>query len=213
MFSNHQPVIGEWARSDPRNFALTAAFVVCTIRVPLERAIIEYQAYRDHGDVAALWGWKLEAVQDMEENAAARLHALERSRMGRSGDADAMLSRIVSWTGLAFAKGGFLLQLAYGISGCIDSHNEKRLGVDLRGEGLTSSPKRAPTRTRKAKQYNALVRDAGGTERLWDDWCNSIAERRRDVWRDGFEVSRHHALAVMPAGELDSGHTGSDIPF
>jgi hypothetical protein len=213
MFANHQPIIGEWARAEPRNFALTATFVICTIRVPLERAIMEYHAYRDHGDVAALWGWKLQAVRDMEENATQRLTALHKRHLGRPGDDDAMLALIVSWLGVSYAKGGFLLQLTHGLSGCIDSHNERRLGVNLRAEGLTASPKRPPTRTRKARRYNHLVRSAGGTEKLWDDWCNGIAANRPDVWSDGFEVSRNHALAVLPSGELDTSHVGSDIPF
>lgn len=213
MFSNHQPIISEWARADARNFALTATFVICTIRVPLERAINHYRAYRDHGDVAGLWGWKLEAVQAMEANASERLHRLDRSHLRRPGDADAMLARVVSWLGVGYAKGGFLLQLTHGLSGCIDSHNERRLGVDMRAEGLTSSPKTAPVRTRKAKRYNALVDAAGGTEKLWDDWCNGIAKTRPEIWTDGFEVSRHHALAILPPGELDTSYVGDDIPF
>lgn len=213
MYENHQPLIGEWARKSPENFASVATFVVCTIRTPLERAILEYRAYRDHGDVAGLWSWKLAAVQEMEAHAAERLAKLQSLRLGRPGDRDAMLAYVASWTGFSFVKGGFLLQLTFGLSGCIDSHNEARLGVSMRREGLAHGALKPRTRARKAKRYHALVDAAGGTERLWNDWCNAIAEKRPDVWADGFEVSRYHALSVLPAGEIDAGHYGTDIPF
>lgn len=212
MFENHQPIIAEWSKRNPQNFAHLATFVICTIRTPLERAILEYRNYRDHGDVSGLWGWKLEAVQEMEAHAAERLDKLEKLRLGRSADRDAMLSEVTRWTGLAFVKGGFLLQLAFGLSGCIDIHNERRLGVDLRRDGFLSVPQKPCGRTKRARGYHALVDAAGGTEALWDDWCRGIAEARPDIWTDAFEVSRNHALAVLPAGE-GSGFVGSDIPL
>ena len=213
MFQNHQPEIGAWARRHPQNFAATGAFVICTIRVPLERAILEYRAYRDHGDVAGLWGWKLAAVQELEANAAERLARLESLRLGRAEDRNAMLAEVASWTGFGFVKGGFLLQLAFGMSGCIDSQNERRLGVDMRAEGFAHGPRTARKRHQKARRYHKLVDNAGGTEKLWDDWCRHIAEARPDVWSDAYEVSRHHALSVLPPGELNNGFVGEDIPL
>jgi len=212
MFENHQPIIAEWSRRNPQNFACLGTFVICTIRTPLERAILEYRNYRDHGDVSGLWSWKLEAVQELENHAAARLDKLERLRMGRRADRDAMLAEVTRWTGFAYVKGGFLLQLAYGLSGCIDAHNERRLGVDMRRDGYLSIPKAPHGRTKRARAYHGLVDAAGGTDQLWDDWCRGIAEARPDIWSDAFEVSRNHALAVLPAGEAD-GFVGTDIPL
>jgi len=213
MFTNHQPYIGEWARGDAANFAAVGTFVICTIRTPLERAILDYRAYRDHGDVSALWGWKLSAVQELEDHAALRLERLEALRMGRSEDRNAMLGEIVGWSGFSYVKGGFLLQLAYGMSGCIDSHNEKRLGMNMRKAGFGHGPKTPKHKQRMVRRYHELVDHMGGTEVLWDDWCRSIANKRPDAWADAFEVSRHHALGVLPPGELEGGHVGADIPF
>jgi len=213
MFYNHQPAVGEWARQDPANFAAVGAFVICTIKTPLERAILDYRAYQDHGDHAALWGWKLSAVQELEDHAAERLAQLEALQLGRPGDRDAMLGVVLSWTGFSYVKGGFLLQLAYGMSGCIDSHNEKRLGMNMRQAGFAHGPKTPKHKQRMVRRYHALVDQMGGSEVLWDDWCEFIARKRPDIWRDAFEVSRNHALGILPAGQLGDGYVGSDIPF
>ena len=213
MFRNHQPIIGDWAQNNPRALALVGAFVIFTIKTPLERAIVDYHAYRDHGDTSALWSWKLEAVQEFERNAAQRHTALCERRLGRPGDRDALLATVALWRGFSFVKGGFLLQLVFGVSGCIDTHHERRLGVSIRHLGLSAPGRTAPTRTRKARAYHRLVDHAGGTEQLWNDWCRYVARERGSVWTDAHEVSRHHALSLLPPGEIGSGYVNGDIPF
>lgn len=221
MFVNHQPFISSWARQSPENFAKVCKFVIFTIRVPLERALIQFNAYENHGDISGLWGWKLQAVQEIEDHATERLARLESLRLGRPADRDAMLMEICKWTGFSVVKGGFVLQLVYGMSGCIDSRNEARLGVDLRSEGLAHIAVTRPKALgRKVRRYHQLIDAAGGTERLWDEWCETIAESRPDVWKDAFEVSYHHALAIKPVTPTrpqiprpSQGEPDTDIPF
>ena len=201
MFRDHQPIAARWA-SSPQGFLEAGAFVLCTIRVPLERACSDFQAWRDHGDHAPFWGWKAEALGELERNASerkARLDALYPDR-------DAMLQEVCSWRGFGLAKGGFLLQIAYGLSGCLDTHNLKVLGFNSETFRISNKTWRAVPRI--IERYHAAVDAAGGSEALWDTWCDGVAAMRPDVWSSGDAVSRAHALAI--AGE-DGEPT--DCPF
>lgn len=92
--------------------------------------------------------------------------------------------------GIGVVKGGFILQCAFGVSGCIDSVNVKRLGINP--NLVRSRKKLSPeAQTRRVRGYLALIERCGGTARLWDDWCVAIAER--DARFQGAEdVSRRH---------------------
>jgi hypothetical protein len=206
VFNNHQPLIGSWARQSPRNFANVGLFVQLTIRVPLIRAVEDVKRYQE-GDWSPLFAFKLDAVKAFEREAEARLYALEKD----IGDRDAQLLTAASWLGFGPVKGGFLLQLVYGVSGCLDSHNIRRLGINPRMFDAHRFKKgRLRTRIRMVKEYHQIVDAAGGTQELWDDWCDAIAESNRHTWNDGTEVSKAHALACINDGSLD---TGEPIPF
>lgn len=201
MFRDHQPIAARHA-SDPQGFLEAGAFVLCTIRVPLERAVTDFQAWRDHGDHAPFWGWKAEALADLERHAGERKRRLD----ALYPDRDAMLAEVCQWRGFAPAKGGFLLQIVYGLSGCLDAHNLRRFGYGERA--FRTDGKGYAGIWRTVRQYHAAVDQAGGCEALWDSWCEGIAALRPDTWIDGEQVSRYHALAI--AG--DDGEP-EDCPF
>jgi hypothetical protein len=45
----------------------------------------------------------------------------------------------------------------------------------------------------KARQYLALCDALGGTEFLWDNWCDFVATRHPKAFKNGFDVSERHA--------------------
>lgn len=118
--------------------------------------------------------------------------------MDQQGDADYMLAYLTHCHGLGLAKAGFLLQLTFGLSGCIDTHNARRYGVDMaaRTFRIEDRPTKPATRLAKAKRYNALVETMGGTESLWDTWCEYVAANQADFYNDADHVSRLHIEAL-----------------
>ena len=89
----------------------------------------------------------------------------------------AAVAYLASLYGLNVAKAGFVCQLAYGLSGCLDTINVQRLGLRPRAFANFSQLKTPQGRQRRATHYNAVVREAGGTETLWNAWCASVSER------------------------------------
>ena len=201
MYCNHQPLIRHHVQDrGPDGLVEVAAFVLFTIRVPLERAVEDFQEWKRDGSVHQLWGRKLDALQEFQRHAEERKATLDRLYPDR----DAMLVEVCRWTGFAPAKGGFLLQLVYGVSGCLDSHNLKAHGYsgkEFRIDGIKSPL----TLQRKVQAYHNAVDLAGGTEALWNSWCMLVYGLRPEVWADAHEVSAAHAYAVT--GE------DQDIPF
>lgn len=67
--------------------------------------------------------------------------------------------------GLGPTKAAFVVQMAYGELGCIDSVNINRLNIKNR---ILSSP----------KKYIDLFYEIGETpEQMWAEWCRTVAER------------------------------------
>jgi hypothetical protein len=189
MFREHQPICARHA-SDAQGFLEAGAFVLCTIRVPLERAIIDFQDWKLNGSERAFWSWKRKALGDLEANAEerkARLDALYPDR-------DAMLAEVCSWHGFAPAKGGFLLQIVYGLSGCLDSHNLAAHGYGEREFRTYGLGDRGLWNV--VRRYHKAIDVCGGTEALWDTWCEGVAALRPDTWSSGDQVSRYHAIAI-----------------
>jgi len=208
MFSTHQPPIMAFARENADHMAAVGAFVIHTARVPLARAVTDFQKWWSNGDTSALWDWKHEAVREMWRDRQARFERLEMLQHDR----DAMLHEVAHWTGFGLEKGGFLLQLAYGMSGCLDTHNKRRLSIPERkfDAWRFTRARTMATRMRLVSEYHETVDACGGTAVLWDEWCVFIFERSPNEWRDSDQVSAWHALAfdVEPADGQDD-----DVPF
>ena len=208
MFKTHQKMIQDWVRADAsgRNFGEVVRFVLCTIQTPLFRAVDDYQtlcyapSQEEFEDAQrrTLFGYKSQgwakAGEDCElwYKTLCDMWATTDCAIEAEAIMTAYLVRHVP--GLGFAKAGFVLQMAFGISGCIDTHNLKRFGIPerhFRADGV----KRWGTLRRKALAYNDFVRSIGGTGKLWDTWCEYVAENQPLRYRSAWEVSELHAKA------------------
>lgn len=197
MYRNHQPIISEYARRGPHEFSRVCSFVLLTIQQPLERIRKDLNEIESNGpNSAILWGMKFEAYRAIKNEADARFEACENIYHGYACPdtmATELLSYIITWPGFSLAKGGFIAQLIYGASGCLDSHNLARFNIPL---NLTRVKKKALPRTkqRRAREYNTIVNKLGGTEHLWDSWCKYVASRSN--FENAFEVSAEHCHAL-----------------
>ena len=97
---------------------------------------------------------------------------------------------------IGLVKAGFILQLCLGKVGCIDCHNALKFDVDLTKFKLNYT-NRLATKIKKAQQYIELCEQAGGSRKLWNGWCKTIATKYPNHFDNANDVSRVHADAIV----------------
>ena len=205
MFAQHQPILSQWARAKPENLARVAMFAAASARIPFAEVIALFPLYGTSGETPNVrprlaYGHRRVALADLEAGAKAihwNLEDLFCQPEPRRLKADTMLRYAAGLPGLGLAKAGFFLQMAYGLSGCLDTHNLAHLGISpglFRGRSVKDS-KSPKTRARWASRYNGVIYRAGGTERLWDSWCSAIHARYPSTYSTPAAVSAGHLAA------------------
>lgn len=193
MFAEHQPLLSKLGRSGPEGFKRIVTFTFCTIRVQLHAAVKDYPLVRrgERFGVRSIFGSKHRGLDELDERAADLYEMCERACQDREGEEleDELLHTVTSLHGIGCAKGGFIAQMIYGVSGCLDSHNLRRFGIP---EGTFKIADR-PLKTRSAliTDYNRVCRKLGGTQSLWDTWCQYLADNDAN-YVDADHVSRLH---------------------
>jgi hypothetical protein len=192
-FKKHNPLINAYAQESSENLQDMVMMVVLSIQQPWYQVGIQMVDYKAHGlDSRFVWGNKSNTLKWLHSNAdslyTSAMQALENER-GRELDV-ALMDVFLKVDGLGLAKAGFCCQLFAGRVGCIDVHNLRRLSIP---ETVLKFSKKVKPLTRR-KKIEAYV-DACRQRRcswLWDSWCNLIADKQPDKWKNGTEVSRVH---------------------
>lgn len=202
MFDTHQKEIGQYAQASADNMARVITFAHATVQQSLNTVSEAMESIDLEGPASRfLWGWKREAYLWLEDNKA----AVYSTAMGiYDGYADPavveheLLKYFASLPGLGLIKGGFVIQLCFGLSGCIDRHNMARFGIHERTFKAFrfKNAKTARTRNRLVRDYNVAVAKCGGTRALWDGWCNFLAAKYEVIYASGWQVSRLHCEAI-----------------
>ena len=197
MFAEHQPKLAELGRSSPDGFERIATFVLLTIRVPLRDAVSDYRLLRrgEHA-VRSLFGAKHSGLAYIREHKAdlwARCEYVYETSDDETA-ADVMLGIVSEIPGIGATKAGFILQMIYGLSGCIDTHNLTRFGLS---EKHFYYEKRwgAQRRAQHLRDYNKFCHSIG-TASLWDGWCNYLAENDPINYASGDRVSSLHLVPL-----------------
>lgn len=201
MYDTHAQRIACYAQSSPDALAHVMEFVILTIRMPLHRIPKDMAELRKRGAKSRnLWGWKREAWQNVQAHKAAIFaDAMEMYRHPDAHEAERqLLAYFAAMPGFGLAKGGFVVQLAFGLGGCLDSHNVERFGLranDIAAKRFKGA-KTWETRYRLIDVYQDLLQRCGGCKGLWDDWCNYVAANQPNQYRDGHHVSALHCEAL-----------------
>lgn len=205
MYKDEQPVIGEYARASADNFARVCLMAVLTIQNPLYRVPEQMRLVDEIGDKArgALFGHKVQAFHYLRSNRKrlfADCEAIWESREAPDAIDDRLLLRLSQIPGVGLVKAGFIAQLAYGTSGCIDTHNLVRFDIPM---GTFKSKRvkgtKPATAARWVRYYNETIDRLGGTASLWDSWCAYVAEHAKGwpvALRSPEAVSRCHLAAL-----------------
>jgi hypothetical protein len=176
MFADHQPQISAFARRSPDNFRRVVVFALCTIRRPLRDAAADTRLACEGKPCHSIFGHKIAGLASVNKPEGL-YEQCERAWACSDHIEDELVHIFQSVPCLGPAKGGFCAQMIYGVSGCLDTHNLARFGLnphEFRGAEAKYKP---ATVCAKISAYNELCRKLGGTAYLWDSWCEYIAER------------------------------------
>ena len=194
MFSEHQPVIAAYARSNPDACISLIDVVLQTVRTPFY-----------------LVGPRIKDVRQNELNSvylknATKRKAFKRLRVIKTqlhedifSDDKSIEEKLLILSGipgLGIAKSGFVLQLCIGKSGCLDVHNLRRFNIDEKTFKLRDNTKH-DTALNKARLYTDTIKKLGGTEKLWNDWCKLIAHLYPKHYNNALHVSRLHVDFIL----------------
>lgn len=210
MFANHQVKISAYARQNPDNMARVLSFVIVTIRNRLFNVPADMETLKnpDNADSLAgvLYGFKAAAIDQINNESAALFWQAESIVFHATSErekAEKLLNLFTGIHGLGLAKAGFAAQLIYGVSACLDSHNLERFGIPqrrIKSSGLKNAKTNA-TRAKWIARYCDYVEQCGGTESLWDSWCEYVYARPDETGRkmNGNEAaykSAYHVSAI-----------------
>lgn len=89
--------------------------------------------------------------------------------------------------GMGMVKAAFAVQMLFNELGCIDIHNARELGYDKAPSG----------RSKKQRPVYLNIQSVRTSRQWWDMWCHMLAEKYPGQFKDGEQVSRLHAVAIM----------------
>ncbi len=200
MFREHQPIIGTWARSSPENLARTIQFCIISARQKFFNVPALIQEAHAPGS-GALYGWKSDAYREVwEQREAIWWTCCDIWYLGGPERDDTLLGYLSGLHGLNCAKAGFACQLAFGVSGCLDTVNNARLGLPPRYLANFGQLRTVRARARRAAAYNKTIAGLGGTATLWDDWCAAMATRYPAQFPTAHAASAFHLTCLNLEG-------------
>ena len=214
MFVNHQPKISAFARENPENMAKVLKFVILTIRVrlfniPADMEILENA--KNPADLnGILYGFKVDSIQQIDaekDSFFAQAESIYFHAENERVAAENLLSLFAQIKGLGLAKAGFACQLIYGLSGCLDSHNLERFGINPNAfrSNKYKYAKTLKTKRRYISDYCDTVEKFGGTASLWDSWCEYVYNRPDPT---GLKMN-HNNPAYIDANHVSAMHCES----
>ena len=182
MFKTDQKAIETFAKQDANNVAEVCRFVLLTIQrnFAFVKPIMRGECEINTTEITK------KGIAWAKDNAEFLYNACYGEGLT---DAERLLL-ITTCPGLGLPKAGFVLQLCTGKTGCLDSHNIKRFG--LKASAFSISGASQATRLKKAQKYVETCQRHGGSESLWDSWCDYVAKRHPKLWNDGEQVSKAH---------------------
>ena len=195
MFKKHQTRIGKFMLRNPENTKKGILVVASTIQVQTNLVMDTLTDYLDKASQGK-YAWKMKQdTYDYVEANKTDIHKLLKDTANGKTELHVCLAELTKIDGLGIVKAGFVLQMALGKVGCLDTHNLTRFGIDGKQFKFskTASDK---LRQQKAKLYIDICNQIGGCEYLWDTWCEFIANKYPKQFKSGMEVSALHCKWV-----------------
>ena len=187
----------QYSQQSPDNLTDMVLMVVLSIQQNWLSVCDQMLDVRKCGaDSKFLWGNKIKTYEYLRDNSCqlyADAMAVIDSDQSDRDKARSLMEVFLRVTGLGIPKAGFVCQLMAGLVGCMDVHNIRMYGLDIKSLSLAKNPKTSKgidANNKKVVAYIDMCHDIG-TEKLWNNWCNFLATKSKK-WRDGSHVSAVH---------------------
>lgn len=192
MYNQHVPQIRNYCLESPDNMARMVEFVLATIQQSISQVPMILDDIDKHGsDSVFLFGSKRDGYNQLHENK----NRLYDQACGLFDPVEAIVL-FSSIKGIGVVKAGFCAQLLGLPTGCIDSHNLVRHGINPNAVNVSDNLK-PTTRIKRIHNYVDLTIELGGAVYLWDSWCNYVAGNRSNKSLvTGEHVSQLHMDAI-----------------
>ena len=192
MFTTHQKAIGRWGRKSPDNTSWIIAMVLLSIQQHWDQIGNQLIDLKENGlDSKYLFGSKRSGW----DYVLAHKKEIHEAIYSRKLPMAEKLLAVASIPNIGLVKAGFVLQLCIGKVGCLDVHNLRRFG--LSPQAFKTYGLKYDTALGKAKLYVKVCEDLGGCEYLWNSWCDLLAEKYPNKYKNGQHVSRLHKDYVI----------------
>lgn len=103
---------------------------------------------------------------------------------------------MTSIPGIGIVKAGFIVQLCTGQVGCLDVHNLRMFGLTESTFKFSKTVKQN-TALAKINLYIETCKKLGGSEFLWDNWCEFIAKKYPQHFASAEQVSQMHVDLIL----------------
>jgi len=198
MYAQDQARIERWCKN-PDKLLTVGVMVLLSIRMHWTGVGNQMASVRELGvDSPCLWGWKLAGYKYLRKHRVALYRHVKAYRDGKTY-LDDLMREFLKVPGLGMAKAGFMCQLLVGDAGCLDMHNIERFGLDVnvwRIPNLKDTDKQVAAVDDKISLYLHLCEMCGGSERLWDEWCEVLNDKI-GTFTSADDVSRRHWIYLL----------------
>tara|TARA_R110002012_G_scaffold59544_2_gene155896 strand:- start:37 stop:696 length:660 start_codon:yes stop_codon:yes gene_type:complete len=200
MFSRDNLMIQKYADQGPIQTVMAVIFVIASIRTFTWLLPDMLDNYRDKGMKAFnnLMPKQKEGIKYVMKNKEWLYNLVQSYKAGDIYPEEFLitLQRIPC---IGLVKAGFIMQLTTGEAGCLDCHNLKQYDVDENTFKVNGKDKGKMTAAsfNKARKYLAVCKEIGGSEVLWNNWCDLVAEKYPKHFEAGDDVSWLHSNAIM----------------
>ena len=192
MYKRHQRAIARWAKKSPNNSIWVSAMVLLSIQQQWDQIGKQLLDLKQNGlDCKYFFGAKKKGW----EYILANKKELHKAVYSKTMDIPEKLMVLASIPNIDIIKAGFVLQLCIGKVGCLDVHNLRRFG--LKPQTFKTYGLKYDTALGKARLYEKVCKDLGGSEYLWNSWCDLLAEKYPTKYRNGNHVSKLHLDYLM----------------
>ena len=199
MYHKHNPLVRTFGSKSPKNMEQVIAFVFSSIRVQTSLLPRFMKEWRRKGLKSSwIWGNKRLGLSYVRKHRARLFEEYQSILRRKSGTCEHdLIMLFLQVPGLGIPKAGFVTQLLTGKSGCLDVHNiRKYLPEEDASKGtpgfLQTSGNTLATKSKKVMAYMAVTKAAGGSRKMWDQWCDHIAQLQPKHFDSGEAVSRMH---------------------
>lgn len=188
MYQRDVPLIRKYVEDESyKGFHSLLMFVLVSIRTRFNRLEADHKDVLSKGYSSKyIWGFKKQAFLSLQESHKELYHQLL-DREPNSSNLHYARSKLIEIPGFGIPKASFVLQMLGYPTGCIDSQNWKRLSL---GDSFKINDLKKP------RVYSKIVRQSGGSEQLWNDWCKYISETQKKHFKDSDDVSRYHYKVI-----------------